>query len=150
MDLDSFLNEKEVKDLAAIISEAELLTSGEIRLHLEEKCNIDTQARALEVFYSLNMGNTKLKNAVLIYISYGDQKFAICGDEGIHENVSNRFWKSLRNSLRRSFQKKDFFKGISITIMECGRQLRTYFPYQHDDINELDNHVTFEIDLKWF
>ena len=148
MDLDSFLNEKEVKDLAAIISEAELLTSGEIRLHLEEKCNIDTQARALEVFYSLNMGNTKLKNAVLIYISYGDQKFAICGDEGIHENVSNRFWKSLRNSLRRSFEKKDFFKGISITIMECGRQLRTYFPYQHDDINELDNHVTFEIDLE--
>ena len=148
MDLDSFLNEKEVKDLAAIISEAELLTSGEIRLHLEEKCNIDTQARALEVFYSLNMGNTKLKNAVLIYISYGDQKFAICGDEGIHKNVSNRFWKSLRNSLRRSFEKKDFFKGISITIMECGRQLRTYFPYQHDDINELDNHVTFEIDLK--
>ena len=148
MELDSFLNEKEVKDLAAIISEAELLTSGEIRLHLEEKCNIDTQARALEVFYSLNMGNTKLKNAVLIYISYGDQKFAICGDEGIHENVSNRFWKSLRNSLRRSFEKKDFFKGISITIMECGRQLRTYFPYQHDDINELDNHVTFEIDLK--
>ena len=148
MDLDSFLNEKEVKDLASIISEAELLTSGEIRLHLEENCNIDTQARALEVFYSLNMGNTKLKNAVLIYISYGDQKFAICGDEGIHENVSNRFWKSLRNSLRRSFEKKDFFKGISITIMECGRQLRTYFPYQHDDINELDNHVTFEIDLK--
>ena len=148
MDLDSFLNEKEVKDLAAIITEAELLTSGEIRLHLEEKCNIDTQARALEVFYSLNMGNTKLKNAVLIYISYGDQKFAICGDEGIHKNVSNRFWKSLRNSLSRSFEKKDFFNGISITIMECGRQLRTYFPYQHDDINELDNHVTFEIDLK--
>ena len=148
MDLESFLNEKEINDLAVIISKAELLTSGEIRLHLEEKCQIDTEARALEVFYSLNMGNTKLKNAVLIYISYGDQKFAICGDEGIHENVSNRFWKSLRNSLRRSFEKKDFFKGISITIMECGRQLRTYFPYQHDDINELDNHVTFEIDLK--
>lgn len=148
MDLGSFLNEKEIKDLSAIISEAELLTSGEIRLHLEEKCKIDTEARALEVFYSLNMGNTKLKNAVLIYISYGDQKFAICGDEGIHKNVSNRFWKSLRNSLSRSFEKKDFFNGISITIMECGRQLRTYFPYQHDDINELDNHVTFEIDLK--
>ena len=147
MDLDSFLKNKEVKDLDTIISEAELLTAGEIRLHLEEKCNIDTQARALEVFYSLNMGNTKLKNAVLIYISYGDQKFAICGDEGIHENVSNRFWKSLRNSLRRSFEKKDFFNGISTTIMECGRQLRTYFPYQHDDINELDNHVTFEMDL---
>jgi len=148
MDLESFLNEKEIKDLAVIISKAELLTSGEIRLHLEEKCQIDTETRALEVFCSLNMGKTRLKNAVLIYISYGDQKFAICGDKGIHENVSNRFWKSLRNSLRRSFEKKDFFNGISVTIMECGRQLRTYFPYQHDDINELENHVTFEKDLK--
>ena len=148
MDLESFLNEKEIKDLAVIISKAELLTSGEIRLHLEEKCQIDTETRALEVFFSLNMGKTRLKNAVLIYISYGDQKFAICGDKGIHENVSNRFWKSLRNSLRRSFEKKDFFNGISVTIMECGRQLRTYFPYQHDDINELENHVTFEKDLK--
>ena len=148
MDLESFLNEKEINDLAVIISKAELLTSGEIRLHLEEKCQIDTEARALEVFYSLNMGNTKLKNAVLLYISYGDQKFAICGDKGIHENVSNRFWKSLRNGLKRSFEKKDFFNGISVTIMECGRQLRTYFPYQHDDINELENHVTFEKDLK--
>ena len=148
MNLESFLNEKEIKDLAVIISKAELLTSGEIRLHLEEKCQIDTEVRALEVFYSLNMGKTRLKNAVLIYISYGDQKFAICGDKGIHENVSNRFWKSLRNGLKRSFEKKDFFNGISVTIMECGRQLRTYFPYQHDDINELENHVTFEKDLK--
>ena len=148
MDLELFLNEKEIKDLAVIISKAELLTSGEIRLHLEEKCQIDTETRALEVFCSLNMGKTRLKNAVLIYISYGDQKFAICGDKGIHENVSNRFWKSLRNSLRRSFEKKDFFNGISVTIMECGRQLRAYFPYQHDDINELENHVSFEKDLK--
>ena len=148
MDLASFLNAKQIKDLARIISEAELLTSGEIRLHLEEKCEIETEARALEVFYCLNMGNTKLKNAVLLYISYGDQKFAICGDEGIHKYVSNRFWKSLKNSLKRAFAKKDFFNGISVTIMECGRQLRTYFPYQYDDINELENHVTFEKDLK--
>ena len=40
MDLASFLNAKQIKDLARIISEAELLTSGEIRLHLEEKCEI--------------------------------------------------------------------------------------------------------------
>ena len=49
MNLESFLNEKEIKDLAVIISKAELLTSGEIRLHLEEKCQIDTETRALEV-----------------------------------------------------------------------------------------------------
>ena len=46
MDLASFLNAKQIKDLARVISEAELLTSGEIRLHLEEKCEIETEARA--------------------------------------------------------------------------------------------------------
>ena len=148
MDLSSFLDNNHIKDLSKVISQAELLTSGEIRLHLESKCEIETESRAIEVFEALGMGNTELRNAVLIYISYGDQKFAICGDKGIHEKVSNRFWKSLRNSLKRSFEKQDFFKGISVTIMECGRQLRTYFPYQHDDINELQNHVTFEKDLK--
>ena len=64
MNLESILKEKERKDLAVITSKAELLTSGEIRLHLEEKCQIDTETRALEVFCSLNMGKTRLKNAV--------------------------------------------------------------------------------------
>ena len=40
MDLASFLNPKQIKDIARTISEAELLTSGEIRLHLEEKYKI--------------------------------------------------------------------------------------------------------------
>ena len=44
MDLASFLNAKQIKDLARIISEAELLTSGEIRLHLEEKCVYTTES----------------------------------------------------------------------------------------------------------
>lgn len=147
MELSAFLKDEEIEDLSKVISKAELLTSGEIRLHLEKECKINTEDRAIEVFEALEMGKTKLKNGILIYISYGDQKFAICGDQGIHEKVSNRFWKSLKNGLIRSFKSKTFYKGISVTIMECGRQLRTYFPYQHDDVNELENHVTFKEDL---
>ena len=90
MDLSSFLDNNQIKDLSKVISQAELLTSGEIRLHLERKCEIETESRAIEVFEALGMGNTELRNAVLIYISYGDQKFAICGDKGIHEKVSNQ------------------------------------------------------------
>ncbi len=147
MELASFLSQEQIQELVVVISKAELLTSGEIRLHLEEKCTIDAQARAVEVFETLGMEHTNLNNGVLIYISYGDQKFALCGDKGIHKNLSKRFWTSLGNGLRRAFKNQDYFKGISNTIMECGRQLRVHFPYQHDDINELENHVTFEEDL---
>ena len=147
MELASFLSQAQIQELAAVISKAELLTSGEIRLHLEEKCTIDTQVRAVEVFEALGMEQTNLRNGILIYISYGDQKLALCGDKGIHQNLSKRFWTSLGNGLRRAFKNQDYFKGISNTIMECGRQLRVHFPYQHDDINELENHVTFEEDL---
>ena len=80
MELASFLSQEQIQELAVVISKAELLTSGEIRLHLEEKCTIDAQARAVEVFETLGMEQTNLNNGVLIYISYGDQKFALCGD----------------------------------------------------------------------
>ena len=136
MELASFLSQEQIQELGVVISKAELLTSGEIR-----------QARAVEVFEALGMEQTNLHNGVLIYISYEDQKFAICGDKGIHKNLSKRFWTSLGNGLRRALKNQDYFKGISNTIMECGRQLRVHFPYQHDDINELENHVTFEDDL---
>ena len=91
MELASFLSQAQIQELAAVISKAELLTSGEIRLHLEEKCTIDTQVRAVEVFEALGMEQTNLRNGILIYISYGDQKLALCGDKGIHQNLSKRF-----------------------------------------------------------
>ena len=148
MELKNLLSKPQIKEISSVISKAEMLTSGEIRLHLEEECGGNVESRALEVFYKLKMNKTELQNGVLLYISYKDQKFAICGDKGIHEKVPKRFWKSIRNALQRAFKKGKFFEGIVLTIMECGRRLKEYFPYQKDDINELENHVTFKKDLK--
>ena len=148
MELKNLLSKPQIKEISSDISKAEMLTSGEIRLHLEEECGGNVESRALEVFYKLKMNKTEHQNGVLLYISYKDQKFAICGDRGIHEKVPQRFWKSLRNSLQRAFKKGKFFEGIVLTIMECGRRLKEYFPYEKDDINELENHVTFKKDLK--
>lgn len=43
------------------IAQAEKATSGEIRVHLEEKCGDDVIKRATQIFAKLNMHKTELK-----------------------------------------------------------------------------------------
>ena len=64
------------------IAQAEKATSGEIRVHLEEKCGDDVIKRATQIFAKLNMHKTELKNGVLIYLAVKDKKFAITGEIG--------------------------------------------------------------------
>jgi uncharacterized membrane protein len=42
------------------------------------------------------------------------------------------------------FKNENFVSGIAEGILKSGEQLKKYFPYKDDDINELSNDVTFE------
>ena len=44
------------------IKRAEKETSGEIRVHVEEKCKGELMARAAKIFVELGIHNTKLQN----------------------------------------------------------------------------------------
>jgi uncharacterized membrane protein len=67
--------------LVAAIKQAELRTSGEIRLHLEEKCPTpEPLDRAAQVFAELKMHQTKLRNGVLFYLAWQTRQFAVVGD----------------------------------------------------------------------
>ncbi len=59
------------------IEEAELATSGEIRLHVDDYCKGDLMDRAATVFEKLNMHKTDLRNGVLFYVAVSDRKFAL-------------------------------------------------------------------------
>ena len=74
------------------IAEAEMMTSGEIRLFIDDHCkSADPLEKAARVFTELIMEQTDLRNGVLIYLSVDDRKFAIIGDKGIHEKVTDDF-----------------------------------------------------------
>src|SRR6478735_3091048 len=88
----TFFTETEQQQIIEAIKQAELNTSGEIRLHIEPTCDGDPYERAQKVFESLGMQTTELKNGVLFYLAYKSKKFAIIGDKGIHEKVSQQFW----------------------------------------------------------
>ena len=63
-----FFNKEEQARIVRAIEEAELNTSGEIRVHVESKCKGDAVSRAIYVFNYLKMYKTAQRNGVLVYV----------------------------------------------------------------------------------
>jgi uncharacterized membrane protein len=126
------------------IAEAELNTSGEIRVHIEKNCKIDPVKRAIEVFHKLGMERTEQRNGVLIYLATEDHKFAIIGDQGINEHVPDHFWNDERDLMQSYFRKHEFTEGLVQGILKVGDQLKEAFPGEFGDRNELDNEISFD------
>ena len=142
--LNKIITEADKKAIQEAIREAEELTSGEIRVHIDKSCRGEPLKRAIEVFNKLKMQATKERNGVLIYLSFNDRKLAILGDEGIDKKVATDFWDSTKEQLIRDFKNQQFIPGIIKSINEVGIRLKEYFPHQEDDIDELSNEITFD------
>jgi uncharacterized membrane protein len=140
--VEAFLTAKEEQDVIEAIRLAELNTSGEIRVHLEKTAHGDATNRALEVFYHLKMDNTKLQNAVLIYVAVKDKTFVIYGDKGINNVVPPHFWYSTKDVMQAHFKTGNFKQGLVEGILKSGEQLKKYFPYTDLDVNELTNNIS--------
>lgn len=140
--VEDFLSAEEEKDIVEAIRESENNTSGEIRVHIENCANKDCFKRAEEVFYFLNMHNTKDKNGVLFYVAADDRKFVVIGDKGIDKVVPDDFWNSIKNRVTGEFAKGNHLDGLVLGIIEAGQKLQQYFPYHKDDINELPDEIS--------
>lgn len=138
------LTASEKEEIQEGIRLAELKTSGEIRVHIDKKCDSDPFEKAITIFNKLKMYKTRDRNGVLIYISFSDRKLAIIGDEGINSVVPTDFWESTKNELIFRFKRNEFAQGIIDAVNEAGKQLQQYFPVKSDDKNELSNEITME------
>jgi len=139
----TFFTSQEQDQIIESIRMAELNTSGEIRLHIEANCEGDAYERAKILFEQLGMHATEQKNGVLFYLAYANHKFAILGDKGIHEKVSQQFWDEEKDLLVSYFKQQKFAEGLCLAIAQAGEKLKQYFPYQSDDTNELSNDISF-------
>ena len=142
MKVSEFLNTEDEKEIIAAIKEAELNTSGEIRVHIEHSCEGDRFERAKEIFQKLEMHKTELSNGVLIYVAIDDHQLVILGDKGINNAVPKGFWESTRDEILSEFKKNNYKQGLINGILEAGKQLKQHFPYQSGDVNELDNEIS--------
>lgn len=139
---EDFLSSQEEAEIVAAIKEAEALTSGEIRVHIEAHSDLDMMGRARQVFVELKMHETKLHNGVLFYVGVQDHTFAIIGDEGINHVVANDFWECTKDIVIQNFKKGDFKNGLIKGILNAGNQLKRYFPSNEQSTNELPNEIS--------
>ena len=139
----NFFSKEEKDAIHKAILNAELDTSGEIRVHIESKCKGDVLNRAAYLFEKLGMHKTELRNGVLIYLAVESRQFAIIGDQGINATVPENFWDNIKTKMAEHFANGDFIEGLAIGIAMTGKQLKKHFPHQVNDINELPDEISF-------
>lgn len=140
-----FFSDVEEQEIVQAIKHAEVKTSGEVRIYIESNCNyVSALDRASEVFVSLDMFNTKERNATLIYIALKDHQAAILGDVGISEKVGADFWNKEIASMLSHFKNNNIKDGVIAIINDIGDVLHTHFPYDNEnDVNELPDDIVF-------
>jgi uncharacterized membrane protein len=138
-----FLTKNEKSEILNAISEAEKCTSGEIKVHVELNCKGEVLDRAAYIFSKLKMHKTKLRNGVLFYLAVENKKFAIIGDAGINKVVPDDFWILIKEQMALEFADNKFAYGLIKGIGMAGEKLKSFFPYQLDDVNELSDEISF-------
>ena len=139
----SLFSTQQTRQITEAIKDAELNTSGEVMVHIEQKCKGHVLDRAAGVFEMLKMHNTKERNGVLFYLAVKDHKFAILGDAGINQKTGDDFWEEIKDLMQEKFKEGQFTEGLSDGIKMAGQKLKTHFPYQSDDKNELSDEISF-------
>lgn len=139
----SILSESQEQALIDAIKQAELLTSGEIRIHIEQTTGkASARDRAKQWFGKLDMHNTAEKNGVLFYLAIQDRQLALWAGEGINEKVPVNFWQEIIDLMINEFKVGHFSEGLIIGIERTGKALGDFFPRKDDDIDELSNEIS--------
>jgi uncharacterized membrane protein len=137
-----FLRELEHDRIVRAIKEAEAKTSGQIRVFLQRgKFEEDALDRAQKKFIQLGMHKTRERNAILILVAPRAQKFAVVGDEGVHQKCGEKFWQDLVARMREHFLREDFTQALLEAIGSVGQVLARHFPKAAGSANELPDDV---------
>jgi uncharacterized membrane protein len=140
-----FFSADEEQKILEAVREAEKLTSGEVRLYIENKCRfVDPLDRAAEIFLQLKMQETANRNAVLVYVAKTHRQLAVFADEGIYTKTAKDFWNNAVELMLKEFKKENYAEGLVEVIQKIGNALKTHFPYDAaTDKNELPDDIVF-------
>jgi uncharacterized membrane protein len=137
-----FLSKLEHDRIVQAIRDSEANTSGEIRVYIQRgKLNGDALSAAQRKFDKLGMQNTREHNAVLIFLAPRTHKFAVVGDQAIHEKCGDELWQRIVNQMQTHFRSERFTQALVDAIKEIGSVLAAHFPRGTSDHNELSDSV---------
>ena len=138
-----FLADAERTAVNAAVSEAERMTSAELKVVLTRHCWGDLKAKACHVFKELGLDKTEKRNCVLVLLVVANREFLIYGDEGIHAQVGQGFWDDVCEQMREAFGRDEFGEGIATGVRRIGEKLSQYFPHEREDVDEISNEIVY-------
>jgi len=137
-----FLSKLDHDRIIEAIRGAESKTSGEIRVYIQRgKFETDPVMLAQKKFQRLGMYKTRERNAVLIFVAPRAHKFAVVGDQAIHEKCGEQFWQHVVDGMRVHFQNEKFSHALTEAVNEVGRVLVAHFPRTSANANELPDEI---------
>jgi len=144
MQTSNFLAALDHDRIVKAIADAEARSSGEVRVHVARGTVDDPEAAAARQFEALGMTKTAERNGVLLFVAPTSQRFAVVGDQGIHERCGPDFWKDIAAAVEKDFKGGRFTDGIVKGVTRLGDALAIHFPRQAGsaDTNELPDEVT--------
>jgi len=139
----TFLTSAEDGQVVRAIEEFEKRTSGELRVHLQNKVEgEELMAVAKRTFDKLGLTATRERNGVLFFVAVKERRFAVLGDQGIDQKVPAGFWDNVVAAVGERFKQGKFGEGLVEGIKMSGEQLAAHFPPRPDDVNELPNQIS--------
>jgi uncharacterized membrane protein len=137
-----FLSKLDHDRIIEAIRGAESKTSGEIRVYIQRgKFETDPVLLAQKKFQRLGMYETRERNAVLIFVAPRAHKFAVVGDQAIHEKCGEQFWQHVVDGMRVHFQNEKFSHALTEAVNQVGRVLAAHFPRTSANANELPDEI---------
>ena len=125
------------------IGAAELGNQGEVRLHIERSCGVDTPIdRAREIFDATGMQETAAGTGVLLYVAIESRAACVYAGAGIHSETDEGFWQEVADEVAEGFSTQTPCDGLVSAIHKIGEILREHFPSEDEAGNELSNEVS--------
>jgi uncharacterized membrane protein len=124
-----FLSKLEHDRIVSAIREAEAKSSAQIRVYLHRgKLEGDPLVAATKRFHRMGMHKTSHRSSVLIFVAPRAHKFAVVGDQAIHQKCGEELWQRIVEQMREHFRGERFTDALVDAIRDIGSALATHFP----------------------
>ena len=141
MKASEFISQLDEARIVEAIREAETRTTGEIRVFVSRKKVVDAVEAALKHFDRLGMSRTAQRNAVLIFIAPRMRKFAIVGDQAIHERGGDVLWWKAVSQMEYELKTSDATTAILSAVTAVATALAEHFPDDGSKRNQLTDSI---------
>lgn len=130
--------------IGAAITAGELTHRGEVRLIVEKGmpsdavwADLSTRQRACALFAEHGIWDTEDNCGVLVYINLTEHKVEIVADRGIGRQIDQSTWQAICGTMTEGFKRGDFHASTLAAIEQINALLRSHFPHDGTDRNEL-------------